>query len=81
MFVGGMKESTTEDMIRDYFSEFGCVAEVSMITEKATGKTRGFCFVSFEDYDSVDMCVCKSAALLTGWLTDASHLLACLVVR
>lgn len=59
MFVGGMKDDTTEDQVRSVFSEFGEIEQIDMITDKATGKTRGFCFVTFDDYDSVDKCVCK----------------------
>lgn len=59
MFVGGLKDDTTEDMVRDVFSEFGDIKEVELINDKATGKSKGFCFVTFEDYDSVDKCVCK----------------------
>lgn len=59
MFVGGMKDDTTEDQVRSVFSEFGDIEHIDMITDKATGKTRGFCFVTFEDYDPVDKCVCK----------------------
>ncbi|XP_076455933.1 heterogeneous nuclear ribonucleoprotein 87F-like [Babylonia areolata] len=57
MFVGGMKDDTTEEMVREVFSVFGDITEVSMITDKSTGKTRGFCFVTFNDYDPVDKCV------------------------
>lgn len=59
MFIGAMKEGTTEEMIRELFSEFGEVAKVEMVMDKATGKPKSFCFVEFEDYDAVDKCVCK----------------------
>lgn len=59
MFVGGIKEDTTEDQVRETFGSFGPIEEVDMIVDKATGKTRGFCFVTFDDYDAVDKCVCK----------------------
>lgn len=59
MFVGGVKEDTTEDMVRETFSSYGEIAAVDLITDKHTGKARGFCFVTFEDHDSVDKAVCK----------------------
>jgi heterogeneous nuclear ribonucleoprotein A1/A3 len=57
MFVGGLKDDTTEEMIRDTFP--GKIENVEMIKDKATGKSRGFCFVEFDDYDTVDKHVCK----------------------
>ena len=60
MFVGGVKDDTTEDMVRETFQEFGEITKVEMIADKNTGKARGFCFVTFGDHDSVDKAVCKS---------------------
>ncbi|XP_076437396.1 heterogeneous nuclear ribonucleoprotein A1-like 3 isoform X2 [Babylonia areolata] len=57
MFVGGMKDDTSEDQVREVFSEFGDIEQIEMISDKSTGKTRGFCFVTFKDYDPVDKCV------------------------
>lgn len=59
MFVGGVKEDTTEDMVREVFGEFGEIEAVDIIMDKTTGKPRGFLFVTFADYDHVDKCVCK----------------------
>ena len=59
MFVGGLKDDTKEDQIRDCFGEYGDIDLVEMITDKGTGKTKGFCFVTFTDYDPVDKLVCK----------------------
>ncbi|PVD37307.1 hypothetical protein C0Q70_04306 [Pomacea canaliculata] len=66
MFVGGIKEDTTEDQVRETFGSFGPIEEVDMIVDKATGKTRGFCFVTFDDYDAVDKCVLKKRHKLNG---------------
>jgi len=64
MFVGGLKDDTTEDMVRDVFS--GKIEMVEMIKDKATGKSRGFCFVTFNDYDTVDKHVLKRHFELNG---------------
>lgn len=39
--------------------QFGNVEEVEIITDKATGKKRGFAFVTYDDYDPVDRVVCE----------------------
>ncbi|ESO86791.1 hypothetical protein LOTGIDRAFT_128317 [Lottia gigantea] len=59
MFIGGMKDDTTEDQIRDVFSPYGKIESIDIIKDRASQKPKGFAFVLFEDYDTVDKCVCK----------------------
>ena len=59
VFVGGLKEDMEDEDLREYFSAFGNVTEVTRLTEKDTGKKRGFGFVEFDDYDPVDKCIQK----------------------
>ncbi|XP_052708330.1 heterogeneous nuclear ribonucleoprotein A3-like isoform X8 [Crassostrea angulata] len=59
MFVGGLRDTTTEDDVREAFQEYGNIKNIELIKDKATNKTRGFCFVTFDDYDPVDKCVLK----------------------
>lgn len=70
MFIGGMKDGTTEDDIRTVFGEFGGIKTVTIVTDKATGKMKGFGFVEFEDYDSVDKAVLKKTFNLNGKNVD-----------
>lgn len=59
LFIGGIKDDHDEDQMREYFSSYGNVQNVSIVTDKATGKKRGFGFVEFDDYDPVDKVCCK----------------------
>lgn len=45
LFVGGLSWDTTEDSLRQLFSQVGAVASATIITDKYTGKSRGFGFV------------------------------------
>ncbi|XP_062247708.1 heterogeneous nuclear ribonucleoprotein A1b isoform X4 [Platichthys flesus] len=57
IFVGGIKEDTEECHLRDYFTQFGKIEVIDIMTDRATGKKRGFAFVTFDDHDSVDRIV------------------------
>lgn len=45
IYVGNLPFSATEDEIRRLFEPFGAVQSVKLITDKETGKPRGFGFV------------------------------------
>jgi RNA recognition motif-containing protein len=61
LFVGGLKEECEEDNLRDYFSQFGSVATVTIVMDKETGKKKGFGFIEFDD--AVDVGICKLSLL------------------
>jgi len=45
LFVGGLSWGTTEDSLRNHFSQVGTVVSATVITDKYTGKSKGFGFV------------------------------------
>ena len=49
IYVGNLSFQATEDQVRDMFSEFGNIESIAMITDRETGRFRGFAFVEMED--------------------------------
>ncbi len=49
LYVGNIPWSTKESDLEQFFSEFGEVFECRIITEKATGRSRGYGFVEVND--------------------------------
>ncbi|KAF6206794.1 hypothetical protein GE061_018030 [Apolygus lucorum] len=71
IFVGGLKDDLGEEELKSYFSEFGGVASVAIIMDRDTGKKRGFGFVEFDDYDTVDkVCLQGGSHTINGKRID-----------
>jgi len=49
LYVGNLPFSATEAEIREVFSQYGEVGEVTLITDRETGRPRGFGFVEMRD--------------------------------
>jgi cold-inducible RNA-binding protein len=62
LFVGNLPFTATEDELRDLFSAFGEVQQVRIMTDRDTGKSRGFAFVEIAD----DEAAAKAIADLNG---------------
>jgi cold-inducible RNA-binding protein len=45
LYVGNLSYDTTEDTLRTLFAEFGEIESVRLITDRYTGRPRGFAFV------------------------------------
>jgi len=46
LFVGNLSFNTTENDLNDAFGAHGTVAEVNLMTDRSTGRSRGFAFVT-----------------------------------
>ena len=52
MFVGNLSFQTTEADIREAFAQFGNVESVAIITDRDTGRSKGFGFVEMAEEDA-----------------------------
>ncbi|XP_072517298.1 DAZ-associated protein 1 isoform X2 [Salminus brasiliensis] len=53
LFVGGLDWSTTQETLRNYFSQYGEVVDCVIMKDKSTNQSRGFGFVKFKDPNCV----------------------------
>jgi cold-inducible RNA-binding protein len=49
LFVGSLSWNTTDETLREAFARFGEVTEAKVITDRETGRSRGFGFVTFAE--------------------------------
>ena len=54
IYVGNLPFSATDEEVRQMFAEYGSVNSVSLITDRETGRPRGFGFVEMEDGEEAD---------------------------
>ena len=62
IFVGNLDFSATEASIRSLFEPFGNIERVNLVTDRDTGRSRGFAFVEMTDAAEAD----KAIAALNG---------------
>ena len=70
IFVGNLSFGTTEDVIRSLFEAYGTVDRVNLVTDRETGRARGFGFVEMTNDSEGD----KAIAALNGREVDGRAL-------
>ncbi len=53
IYIGNLNFSTTADSLEQHFSQFGPIADVRIIKDRETGRSRGFGFITYQDEQSV----------------------------
>ena len=59
IFVGNLPFSANEADIRALFAQYGTVESLALITDRDTGRSRGFAFVEMESAEAADEAVRK----------------------
>ena len=52
IYVGNLPWDATEDQIQNLFAEYGNVISVKLVSDRDTGRARGFGFVEMDDADA-----------------------------
>ena len=59
LYVGGLPYSITEDRLEELFTEHGTVESARVITDKFTGRSRGFGFVEMSSQEEAQAAIDK----------------------
>ena len=57
LYVGNLSYQTTENDLQDTFSQHGPVSEVNLMLDRATGRPRGFAFVTMATKEGADAAI------------------------
>ncbi|MCP4473981.1 MAG: RNA-binding protein [Gammaproteobacteria bacterium] len=47
IYVGNLSYNTSEEALRDFFSQYGNIEEIKLISDYQTGRSKGFGFITF----------------------------------
>lgn len=70
LYVGNLSFNTTESQLRDLFAAHGTVASAAVVTDRDTGRARGFGFVEMADASQAQAAI----AALNGKNVDGREL-------
>ncbi|HET7629737.1 MAG TPA: RNA-binding protein [Candidatus Saccharimonadales bacterium] len=59
LFIGSLAWATTDDSLKAHFEQCGAVANAKVITDRESGRSRGFGFVEFDDDKAADEAISK----------------------
>ncbi|RJQ28573.1 RNA-binding protein [Candidatus Parcubacteria bacterium] len=57
LYVGGLSYSTTQQSLQDAFAQAGTVTSATVITDKMTGRSRGFGFVEMTNDEEAEKAI------------------------
>jgi len=70
LFIGGLSFSTSEDRLRELFATAGGVETAAVVTDRDTGRSRGFGFVEMATAEDAD----AAAKKFNGQIVDGRTL-------
>ncbi|XP_024031596.1 RNA-binding protein 24 isoform X2 [Morus notabilis] len=66
VFVGGLAWETQKETMKNYFEQFGDILEAVVITDKATGRSKGYGFVTFREPEAAMRACVDPAPVIDG---------------
>ncbi|XP_067867026.1 RNA-binding protein 24-like [Heterodontus francisci] len=72
LFVGGLPYHSNESSLRRYFQRFGEIEEAAVITDRLTGRSRGYGFVTMADWAAADRACKDPNPIIDGRKTNVN---------
>ncbi|XP_068222928.1 uncharacterized protein [Palaemon carinicauda] len=73
IFVGGLSEGITTEVLRNYFQPYGTIVDCISMVDLKTKRHRGFGFVEFQDWESTNMVLADSPHRILGCLVTVDR--------
>jgi len=70
LYVGNLSYGATEDQLRELFAQAGTVASASVITDRETGRSKGFAFIEMSSPSEAE----KAIQMFNGYSLDGRDL-------
>ncbi|ESO10744.1 hypothetical protein HELRODRAFT_72414 [Helobdella robusta] len=71
VFIGGLRGSTTSEILNTHFSTYGVVESVDLILDPNTHRNRGFAYIAFDDSDSAGKVILQKYHVIDGRKCEA----------
>ncbi|KAG6595304.1 Organelle RRM domain-containing protein 2, mitochondrial [Cucurbita argyrosperma subsp. argyrosperma] len=69
LFISGLSRLTTDEKLQEAFTSFGQLVEAKVITDRATGRSKGFGFVTYSTIEEAEKArEGMNAKFLDGWV-------------
>jgi RNA recognition motif-containing protein len=59
LFIGGLSFSTSSERLREVFAAIGAVTQATVVTDQATGRSRGFGFVEMDRVEDAQQAISR----------------------
>jgi RNA recognition motif-containing protein len=66
IFVGNLDFNATEESVRGLFAPYGAIERVNLVTDRDTGRLRGFAFVEMTDSAEADKAIAELNGTILG---------------
>lgn len=66
VFVGGLAWETPKDTLREHFEKYGDILEAVIISDKVTGRSKGYGFVTFKDAEAAKKACEEPTVIING---------------